>query len=332
VTTRFGIAVLVVALLASSAAAILIGAVALSPGEVWSALWGGTNDTNGTIVRDLRVPRVVAAALIGGALGVAGALLQGLLRNPLADPYVTGTSAGASLAAVLAIALGGVTLPAVLPLAAFVGAIAAATVVWRLASLGGRTTVLTVLLAGVILSSFAAGIVTLLLVASDRLALRLRAVLGWLLGGVSVTDRAELLTAAVIVGAGTVVAIALARRLDAFAFGEETAATLGIDVERTTLAVLGVTALLTGAAVALGGVIGFVGLIVPHALRPFFGAPHARLVPACFLLGATTLVIADIAARVVLAPAELPVGVITGLVGGPFFLVLLLRERRRVIV
>jgi len=332
VTTRFGIAVLVVALLASSAAAILIGAVALSPGEVWSALWGGTNETNGTIVRDLRVPRVVAAALIGGALGVAGALLQGLLRNPLADPYVTGTSAGASLAAVLAIALGGVTLPAVLPLAAFVGAIAAATVVWRLASLGGRTTVLTVLLAGVILSSFAAGIVTLLLVASDRLALRLRAVLGWLLGGVSVTDRAELLTAAVIVGAGTVVAIALARRLDAFAFGEETAATLGIDVERTTLAVLGVTALLTGAAVALGGVIGFVGLIVPHALRPFFGAPHARLVPACFLLGATTLVIADIAARVVLAPAELPVGVITGLVGGPFFLVLLLRERRRVIV
>jgi len=332
VTTRFGIAVLVVALLGSSAAAILIGAVALSPGEVWSALWGGTNDTNGTIVRDLRVPRVVAAALIGGALGVAGALLQGLLRNPLADPYVTGTSAGASLAAVLAIALGGVTLPAVLPLAAFVGAIAAATVVWRLASLGGRTTVLTVLLAGVILSSFAAGIVTLLLVASDRLALRLRAVLGWLLGGVSVTDRAELLTAAVIVGAATVVAIALARRLDAFAFGEETAATLGIDVERTTLAVLGVTALLTGAAVALGGVIGFVGLIVPHALRPFFGAPHARLVPACFLLGATTLVIADIAARVVLAPAELPVGVITGLVGGPFFLVLLLRERRRVIV
>ncbi|TMC79299.1 MAG: iron ABC transporter permease [Chloroflexi bacterium] len=331
-TTRFGIAVLVVALLGSSAAAILIGAVALSPGEVWSALWGGTNDTNGTIVRDLRVPRVVAAALIGGALGVAGALLQGLLRNPLADPYVTGTSAGASLAAVLAIALGGVTLPAVLPLAAFVGAIAAATVVWRLASLGGRTTVLTVLLAGVILSSFAAGIVTLLLVASDRLALRLRAVLGWLLGGVSVTDRAELLTAAVIVGAATVVAIALARRLDAFAFGEETAATLGIDVERTTLAVLGVTALLTGAAVALGGVIGFVGLIVPHALRPFFGAPHARLVPACFLLGATTLVIADIAARVVLAPAELPVGVITGLVGGPFFLVLLLRERRRVIV
>ena len=234
-TTRFGIAVLVVALLGSSAAAILIGAVALSPGEVWSALWGGTNDTNGTIVRDLRVPRVVAAALIGGALGVAGALLQGLLRNPLADPYVTGTSAGASLAAVLAIALGGVTLPAVLPLAAFVGAIAAATVVWRLASLGGRTTVLTVLLAGVILSSFAAGIVTLLLVASDRLALRLRAVLGWLLGGVSVTDRAELLTAAVIVGAATVVAIALARRLDAFAFGEETAATLGIDVERTTI-------------------------------------------------------------------------------------------------
>jgi len=319
-------------LFASMLAAILVGAVAIAPADVWAALWGGADQTTGTIVRDLRLTRVLAAALVGGSLAVAGALLQGLLRNPLADPYVTGTSAGASLSAVAAIALGAAAVPAILPLAAFVGALAAAAVVWRLASLGGRTTVLTVLLAGIVLSSFAGGVVTLLLVASDRIALRLRAVLGWLLGGVSVTDRSELAMAAAIIVVAGIAAFALARRLDAFAFGDETAATLGVDVDRTTTAVLAAAALLTGAAVALAGVIGFVGLIVPHALRPLLGAPHARLVPACFLLGATTLVVADAAARVVLSPAELPVGVITGLVGGPFFLALLLRARRPVVV
>ena len=310
-------------LFASMLGAILVGAVAIAPADVWAALWGGADQTTGTIVRDLRLTRVFAAALVGGSLAVAGALLQGLLRNPLADPYVTGTSAGASLSAVAAIALGAAAVPAILPLAAFVGALAAAAVVWRLASLGGRTTVLTVLLAGIVLS---------LLVASDRIALRLRAVLGWLLGGVSVTDRSELAMATAIIVVAGLAAFALARRLDAFALGDETAATLGVDVDRATTTVLAVAALLTGAAVALGGVIGFVGLIVPHALRPLLGAPHARLVPACFLLGATTLVVADAAARVVLSPAELPVGVITGLVGGPFFLALLLRGRRPVVV
>ena len=319
-------------LFASMLGAILVGAVANAPADVWAALWGGADQTTGTIVRDLRLTRVFAAALVGGSLAVAGALLQGLLRNPLADPYVTGTSAGASLSAVAAIALGAAAVPAILPLAAFVGALAAAAVVWRLASLGGRTTVLTVLLAGIVLSSFAGGVVTLLLVASDRIALRLRAVLGWLLGGVSVTDRSELAMATAIIVVAGLAAFALARRLDAFALGDETAATLGVDVDRATTTVLAVAALLTGAAVALGGVIGFVGLIVPHALRPLLGAPHARLVPACFLLGATTLVVADAAARVVLSPAELPVGVITGLVGGPFFLALLLRGRRPVVV
>ena len=323
---------LAAALAASILVGVLVGAVAISPVDVWKALWSGADATTATIIRDIRLPRVLAAAIVGGALAVAGALLQGLLRNPLADPYVTGTSAGASLGAVVAIALGLSVEPALLPIVAFLGALAAAAIVWRLSSLGGPTSVLTVLLAGVILSSFAAAIVTLLLVASDSIVLRLRAVLGWLLGGVSILDTSELLTAAVIVIGATIAALVLARRLDAFAFGEETAATLGVDVERATTAVLGVAALLTGAAVALGGVIGFVGLVVPHAVRPLLGAPHARLVPASFLLGATTLVLADVGARTVLAPAELPVGVITGLVGGPFFLVLLLRHRRRVLV
>ncbi|HEX9269703.1 MAG TPA: iron ABC transporter permease [Candidatus Limnocylindria bacterium] len=324
--------ILAAVLLASLAIGLLVGAVAIAPLDVWSAIWGGGDPTTATIVRDLRLPRVLGAAVVGGALAVAGALLQGLLRNPLADPYVTGTSAGASLCAVVAFALGASVVPAVLPIAAFIGALGAALIVWRLASLGGRTTVLTVLLAGVVLSSFAGALVTLILVASDRVVLRLRAVLSWLLGGVSVLDVTQLLVAAAIVLLATVAAVALAPRIDAFAFGEETAATLGVDVQRTTAAILAVTALLTGAAVALAGVIGFVGLVIPHALRPLLGALHVRLLPACFLLGASTLVLADLGARILLAPAELPVGVVTGLVGGPFFFALLLRERRRIVV
>ena len=330
--TALVLVALAVALVASVLAGILVGAVPIAPGDVWNALWGNGDAANATIVRDLRLPRVLGAAIVGGALAVAGALLQGLLRNPLADPYVTGTSAGGSLCAVAAIALGASSEPALLPVAAFFGALASAAIVWRLSSLGGRTSVLTVLLAGVILSSFAAAIVTLLLVASDRIVLRLRAVLGWLLGGVAILDGTELAVSAAIVIAATAAAIALARRLDAFALGEETAATLGVDLERSTAAILAVTALLTGAAVALAGVIGFVGLVVPHAIRPVLGAAHARLVPASFLLGAVTLVLADIGARTVLSPAELPVGVVTGLVGGPFFLGLLLRQRRRMLV
>jgi len=306
----------------------LVGAVPLGPGEVLGAIGGHGDPGPPAIVRDLRLPRVVGAALIGGALAVAGTLLQGLLRNPLADPYVTGTSAGASLGAVATIAIGA-TAPFVLPFGAFAGAILAVAVTWRLAALGGRTTVLTVLLGGVVLSSFAGALLTFLIVASDRVVPRLRAVIGWLLGGVSVLDSSELLVAGLVIGAGAVVAIALAPRLDAFAFGEETAATLGVDVDRTATVVLVTTAVLTAAAVALGGVIGFVGLVVPHALRPLVGALHRRLVPAAFLAGAATLVLADAGARSVLAPSELPVGVITGAVGGPFFLALLLREQRR---
>jgi iron complex transport system permease protein len=323
---------LLAALLASMVVGALVGAVQIAPGDVLGAIGGAGDSTTLAIVRELRLPRVVGAAIVGGALAVAGTLLQGLLRNPLADPYVTGTSAGASLGAVIAIALGATAVPALLPLAAFAGALAAVAATWRLAALGGRTTVLTVLLGGVVLTSFAGAVLTFLLVASDRLVPRLRAVLGWLLGGVSILDRTELLIAMAIVAIGAVAALAIAPRLDAFAFGEETAATLGVDVGRTAGVVLSIAALLTAAAVALAGVIGFVGLVVPHALRPIVGALHRRLVPASFLAGAATLVLADAGARTILAPTEVPVGVITGAIGGPFFLVLLVRERRRMLI
>ena len=295
------------------------------------ALLGRGDPTTVTIVRELRVPRVLAALLVGGALAVAGALLQGLLRNPLADPYVTGASAGGALGAIVPLAFFGSGSGLAVPIAAFVGALGAVALVWRMARIGGRTTILTVLLAGVVLTSFAGAILTLVVVASDRLSLRLRALLDVLVGGVSVRDTAELVAAAVIVAAGVAVAVALAPRVDAYAFGEETAAALGIDTERITGMVLVATALLAGAAVALAGLVAFVGLVVPHAVRSVLGARHRPLILASFLAGGAVLVLADLGARTVLAPAELPVGVITGAVGGPFFLFLLVRSRRVVV-
>jgi iron complex transport system permease protein len=326
--TTIVVTVLAVALLVSAAAAVFVGAVAIDPPSVLAALFG-SDDTNGTIIRELRLPRVLGAILVGGALAASGVLLQGLLRNPLADPFVTGTQAGASLGAVIAVSLGASA--AIVPLASFVGAMLAIGLVWRLAHLGGRTTVLTVLLAGVVLTSFAGAVITLVLVSSDRLSLRLRAVLGWLQGGVSVISWNELAVAALVVAAGVIAAYLLAPRIDAYAFGEETAAALGIDLDRTTAAVLATTALLTGAAVAIAGLVGFVGLVVPHALRFVLGATHRRLLVASLPAGAAVLVLADLGARTIIAPAELPAGVITGLVGAPFFLALLVRSRRVIV-
>jgi iron complex transport system permease protein len=323
------IAILVLALPVSVVAGVLVGAVPLAPGDVLGALLGTADPSTTVIIRDLRLPRVIAAALVGGALGVAGTLLQGLFRNPLADPYVTGTSAGAALGAVGVIALGTDLSATLVPLAAFAGALVSALGVWQLARLGGRTTVLTVLLAGIVLTSFASALVTLLLFASDRLQLRLRAVLDILAGGIAVRATSEVAVAAVVVACGVGLALLLGRRIDAFAFGEETAATLGVDPERTTMAVILAAALLTGAAVALAGLVGFVGLVVPHALRPIVGATHRVLAIASFFAGASVLVLADTGARSAFAPAELPVGVVTGLLGAPFFLLLLVRARRR---
>ncbi|HEV2010327.1 MAG TPA: iron ABC transporter permease [Candidatus Limnocylindria bacterium] len=322
-------AILAVLLPVSVVVGILVGAVPIAPGDVLGALLGSGDPVTGVIVRDLRAPRVIAAALVGGALAVAGTLLQGLFRNPLADPYVTGTSAGGALGAVAVIAVGADMAGAAVPITAFVGALVSALGVWQLSRLGGRTTVLTLLLAGVVLTSFAGAAITLLLFVSDRLALRLRAILDILGGGVAVRSTSEIVVAAIVIASGLALAIVLGRRIDAFVFGEETAATLGVDPDRTTIAVIAAAALLTGAAVALAGLVGFVGLVVPHALRPIVGAGHRTLALASFLAGAIVLVLADTGARSVIAPAELPVGVLTGLIGAPFFLFLLVRARRR---
>lgn len=314
-------------LVAAIVVAVGIGAVPLTPDRVLGALLGRVDRPDGQIVVSIRLPRVLGAALVGASLAVAGALLQGLLRNPLADPYVLGTSAGASVGAVVGLILAGTLGFFIVPALAFVAALASIAIVWRVARVGAQTPVVTLLLAGVVFTSFAAALVTLLQVLNDRLQLRLATVLGWLMGGISVVSWTQLAISALLVAVGLAIAAAAAWRLDAFALGEETAMTLGIDVERMKRSVVAVAALLTAAAVSLAGLVSFVGLVAPHAARLVVGPAHRRLIPAAAIAGATFVVLADAAARVVVAPAELPMGVISGLIGGPFFFALLWRQR-----
>ncbi len=318
---------LVLLLVAAIVLAIGIGAVAIPPERVLAVLVGAGDPSESAIVLSIRLPRVLGAALVGAALAAAGVLLQGLLRNPLADPYVLGTSAGASVGAVVGLILAGALGFFVVPALAFVGAIGSIAIVWRLARVGAETPVVTLLLAGVVFSAFAGAIVTFLLVSHDRLQLRLASVLGWLMGGVSVVTWTQLAVSAALVGLALAVSIMVGWRLDALALGEEAAATLGIDVERSKRSITAVAALLTAAAVSIAGLVAFVGLVAPHAVRLVVGPAHARLIPAAALGGAAFVVLADMVARVVVAPSELPMGVISGLVGGPFFFALLWRDR-----
>lgn len=283
------------------------------------------------IFLQLRLPRVVAAALVGAALATAGALFQGLLRNPLADPYIMGTSAGAAFGATLALLLalgsGWLGLGAV-PVAAFVGAMITVLFVYRLARVGNRTPVISMLLAGFAVSSLLAAAMSFLLTVNDRLQLRLSQVFAFLMGGIATSGWGSLAVVGPSIILGALLAFGLARRLNAFALGEEGAAYLGLEVERDKTLILALGSLLTGAAVSVSGLVGFVGLVVPHAVRLVVGPDHRRLLPTASLVGAIFLVLSDLLARTLLAPTELPVGILTALVGAPFFLYLLRRSKR----
>jgi iron complex transport system permease protein len=307
-------------------AAVLVGPAGYSVHHALQALTGRADPAAVAIVRDLRVPRVLLAFLVGGSLAVTGAALQALVRNPLADPYLLGLSGGAGLGAVGAIALhlGGAW---ALPVSAFLGAVVAVALVYRLALVTGSVLDARVLLlGGVVVGAFAASLMAAIMVVSP--AAELRNALLWLLGGF---EGASWQTLAVF-GAYAVVpltAIYLASRpLDLLTLGEEPAQYLGADVERVKRLVYLAGSLLTAAAVAVAGIIGFVGLVVPHAIRLLGGHLHRRLLPAAFLLGGALLVVADALARTVLAPVELPVGVVTALVGVPVFVVLVRRWTR----
>jgi len=302
-----------------------LGAVSIAPGEVWRALWSA-DAPYAVIIRDLRLPRVLLGFLIGGTLAVSGASLQALLRNPLADPYLLGLSGGAGLGAVLAIA-GHLPMAWGVPGAAFVGALGSVALVYYLGrTSNGRLDPRVLLLAGVVTSGFATAIMSALMVLSD--AVELRNAFLWLLGGLGRASWQSLGLFLLWIPIPLVLLLTAARSLDLLALGEETATYLGAEVERVKRRVVVSTALLTAAAVAAAGMIGFVGLVVPHAVRRVMGPLHGRLLPLSFAVGGILLVGADAIARVIVRPIELPVGVVTALIGVPVFAILLRREAR----
>jgi iron complex transport system permease protein len=284
------------------------------------------------IIWQIRMPVVVAAALVGAALSVAGVLFQGMLRNPLADPFLIGTSSGAALGATVAFvlplnAISGTFLP-ITPVLAFVGAMLSVLFVYAIARSGGSTPVVTLLLAGVVVNAVLVALQTLILTLSQFTNLGLQALFNWVSGGVSVVSWSPDLIVGAIILVGIICSLMLAPSLDVFALGEEEAAFLGLHVERRKFIIIIVASLLTSAAVSISGLIGFVGLIVPHTMRLLLGPRHRLLLPASALGGAIFLTLADLLARTIIAPAELPVGIFTALVGAPFFLYLLRRGKR----
>jgi ABC-type Fe3+-siderophore transport system permease subunit len=316
------VAFLLVTVLCCVVLGLSTGAVPLPPSQVWSGLWhSGTNTA--AIVRDLRAPRVALAFLVGGSLAVCGAALQAMIRNPLAEPYLLGLSSGAGLGAVIAIAsrAGG---PWTVPAAAFVGALAAVALVYRLSLVSGRRLDPHVLLlSGVVVGAFAGALMSAIMVLSDAPGVR-NAFL-WLLGGFGAASWEALGVFSAYACLPLALLLYHARSLDLLALGDEPAHHLGAEVDRIRRLVYLCTALLTAASVATCGIVGFVGLVVPHAVRTRFRPLHRTLLPLVFVIGGCFLVLADVVSRTAVRPLELPVGVITALIGVPLFAVLLRR-------
>ncbi|MDF1479610.1 iron chelate uptake ABC transporter family permease subunit [Leifsonia sp. H3M29-4] len=321
---------LAIGLIASVTFAVTFGPADIRIDEVWASILShlGIGDSPLSTLRDgivweLRLPRVLTAAAVGAGLAISGAVMQAITRNPLADPYLLGLSSGASLGAVSVLLLG---VAVALPLAAFAGAMVALVVTLLLASSLGAITPTRTVLAGLAVSSLA-GAVTSLVIFWTVTGDSYREILGWLLGslaGARWPAVAIAFTAILIAG----VPIALGGRvLDAFAFGDATAASLGVNVAATRWVLLTASALLTGAMVSVSGSIGFVGLVLPHAVRLLVGPGHRALLPLAALTGAIFLVWADTAARTLFDPRELPVGIVTAIIGAPVFALLLARRR-----
>lgn len=318
--------VLVALLGLSIVAGVRFGSVSLTTADVLAALTGRGDPIAHDIVVRLRLPRVLLGVLVGGGLAMAGATFQALLRNPLAEPYILGISGGASVGAVLVLAFGWATAGSwVLPLAAFAGAIVAIGMVFGVATATGRAMdVRVLLLAGVVVAAFFSACITLILSVSP--ARTVQSAVLWIMGSLASADwRNVALTAAYTLPAAAVL-LAFARPLNLMAIGEETAAYLGAEVEKVKRAALLIAALITASGVAVAGVIGFVGLVIPHAIRLLAGPDHRALLPLSFIAGGAFLTGADLVARLALAPMEIPIGVITAFVGVPFFLVLLRRS------
>jgi len=303
-----------------------VARILLSGGD--ETLTGVSGVSRSVIVLEVRLPRVLLAFLVGASLAAVGVALQALLRNPLADPYILGVSSGAALGAVLALQMGiGWAFAGFssLHLFAFLGAGATIVTMYRVVVSEGRVPVHTLLLAGVIINAIISALILFITSVSDSTsAFRM---FFWLMGNLTTLGYAGLGALAVLVAVGIGLLCGQARNLNLLALGEETARGLGLAVERVKHLIFLTTALVTGAVVAVSGLIGFVGMVVPHAMRMMLGADHRLLLPAAALFGGVFLMVADTIARSLLAPTELPVGVITALCGGPFFIYLLIRHR-----
>jgi iron complex transport system permease protein len=325
--SRWSLGVILLAiLLASLVLGVRFDSVPLTSSEMLAVLGGSGEEWQREIVWQFRLPRALLGALVGGGLALAGATFQALLRNPLAEPYILGISGGASVGAVTLLALGLASAASwALPLAAFAGALLAIALVFRVATASGRTMdVRVLLLAGVVVGAFFSACIAFILSVSE--ARTVQSTVLWIMGSLAGADWRDVIVTAVYTVPAALLLLSLARSLNLISVGEETALYLGADVERVKRLALGVAALLTAAGVAVAGVIGFVGLVVPHAVRLLVGSDHRALLPLSFLGGATFLSLADLIAKLTLSPTEVPVGVITAFVGVPLFLVLLRRS------
>ncbi|GAB3800643.1 FecCD family ABC transporter permease [Virgibacillus kimchii] len=288
--------------------------------------------THANIVWNIRLPRVMLSGLVGASLAIAGAAFQGLLRNPLADPYTLGVSSGASLGAVVTIffglslpLLGAFTLPVLSILASFMTVF---FVLFFAQRIDRTLRVETIILTGVIFSSFLGALISLMIALTGD---ELRQIIGWLLGSVSMRgwDHIQIILPFFLLG--SVLLTFHARELNAMSFGEEQAQHLGVNVERKKISILIAGSILTGAAVAVSGTIGFVGLVIPHFVRILWGPDHVHLLPLSAIAGGSFLILADLVSRMIIAPSELPIGVITALIGAPVFAIILMQRRRRLL-
>jgi iron complex transport system permease protein len=287
-------------------------------------------ETSEIILFSIRLPRALLIALTGAALGGSGAAYQGLFRNPLADPYLIGIASGAGLGAVIAMS---VEFPTTLlglftvPIAAFGGALITVAFVYNIARIGKSAQVTTLILAGVAVGSFATALTTFLMLRSQE---QLRRAIGWLLGGFALGGWLPVVALLPYVLIGLTILILFARPLNVLQFGDDQASQMGLNVERVKMIVIVAASLTTAAAVAFSGIIGFVGLVIPHVIRLVWGPDYRKLLPLSIIGGAAMLLLTDIAARTVIAPQELPLGVVTALIGAPFFLYLLRRAKQEI--
>lgn len=322
--SRWTLPLLAAALLATALGAMLVGGAGLSPATILRAVAGSGDDASTKIILDIRLPRVLLAIAIGAGMGLAGVSAQTLFRNPLASPYVLGVSNGSAIGAVAAMLLVGKGLSyGLVPLSSIAGGLLVSTIVYamsRRSSQFGHA----LLLCGIAISAFASALTAAALYLAGE---RLQTLVFWLMGGLWQAGWRDLLLMLPVTAGASIALILLAPAMNVALVGERSAVDLGVSIRRLQILLLILITLVTAIAVSVSGVIGFVGLVVPHLMRLLIGADHRRLIPASALGGALLLLLADTLARIVAAPAEVPVGIVTALVGAPVFLILLQRRR-----